>query len=355
VTAQRRAVVSIDTIVSLLTARIHALVADLLPHGEKRGPEWTALNTRRGENTVGAFNVRLTGPKAGVWRDFGADIGGDALDLVAYWQFNGDKSAAILWSRQWLGIDSGSPQAIAAAQHQAQTDRTQRHADAAEQDEKKRRAAFSIYLSAQQCLIDTPVELYLASRNIDLASFDRMPRALRFHPALYCEERGDKLPAMVAAVNGPDGKFQTIHRTWLEQAGPGDWRKARLEKAKKVYSPYRGGCIRLARGTGGKAWADMPPDTLLDVTEGIEDGLTVAQALPEARVIAAISLGNAANIPLPPTVTAIRFWRQRDTKPGPVAAADRLVQHWLKAGLQVVIPDLPGDVKDVNEMAATKS
>ncbi|OUM01826.1 hypothetical protein A8M77_14505 [Variovorax sp. JS1663] len=51
----------------------------LLPQGKKASGEWKAGNTS-GE-TGDSLSVRLTGAKAGVWKDFASGEGGDLLDL----------------------------------------------------------------------------------------------------------------------------------------------------------------------------------------------------------------------------------------------------------------------------------
>ncbi len=64
-----------------LAADAEAIVQMLLPNGKRQGQEWCVGSTQgeAGES----LKVRLTGPKAGVWRDFAADQGGDLLDLWA--------------------------------------------------------------------------------------------------------------------------------------------------------------------------------------------------------------------------------------------------------------------------------
>lgn len=51
----------------------------LLPHGKRKGPEFKAGNTS-GE-PGDSLSVRLTGAKAGLWKDFASGEGGDLLDL----------------------------------------------------------------------------------------------------------------------------------------------------------------------------------------------------------------------------------------------------------------------------------
>ena len=53
----------------------------LLPNGKRQGQEW-CIGSIQGE-AGNSLKVHLSGSKAGVWRDFAADHGGDLLDLWA--------------------------------------------------------------------------------------------------------------------------------------------------------------------------------------------------------------------------------------------------------------------------------
>ncbi|HFD87704.1 MAG TPA: bifunctional DNA primase/helicase [Gammaproteobacteria bacterium] len=53
----------------------------LLPNGKRQGQEW-CVGSVQGEAGE-SLKVHLTGTKAGMWRDFAADHGGDLLDLLA--------------------------------------------------------------------------------------------------------------------------------------------------------------------------------------------------------------------------------------------------------------------------------
>lgn len=350
--AARSHLMPIDQVSDLLAGRIDALARELLPRGHRCGHEWQEASRAQGGLGDGLM-VHLGGGKAGVWKHFGLGEGGDALDLVAFVLFRGDKRQALRWSRRWLGLDSGDPAALAAARREAERAGAARAAAQAEETERYRRLAHRRWLEAQPSILDTPVEYYLAGRGIDLAALGRQPGAIRFHPRLYCSEVASALPAMVAAIGGPNaqggGGFIACHRTWLEQAGPRDWRKARLSQPKKVLGAFGGGCISLWRGRSGRAFGHALEGEIVDVTEGIEDGLSVALADPDARVIAAVSLGNMGAIALPPAITTVRLWRQNDTAPAAIAAFDRAVQQLLGRGIKVLVPQIPAGIKDVND------
>ena len=59
-----------------------SLVRIWLPHGQRRGHEWVAINPRRADKRPGSFSVNL---KTGQWADFAVgDKGGDPISLAAY-------------------------------------------------------------------------------------------------------------------------------------------------------------------------------------------------------------------------------------------------------------------------------
>lgn len=215
---------------------------------------------------------------------------------------------------------------------------------------RARRNALGLWLGAQPRLAGTPVETYLRGRGIALAELGRQPRALRFHPGLWHEPSQRHWPAMVAAVTDLAGRHVATHRTWLELLEDGRVRKAPVERAKMVLGGYAGAAIRLARGASGRPLAEAPEGETVDLTEGIEDGLSVACAAPECRVLAALSLSNLGTVALPPTVAAVRLWLQNDTNNRALLAGDRAISQHLAAGRRVLLPDIPSDFKDVNDM-----
>ena len=63
-------------------AALPALLARWLPNGRVSGREYTALNPRRADRTLGSFKVNL---QTGRWADFASgDRGGDPVSLAAY-------------------------------------------------------------------------------------------------------------------------------------------------------------------------------------------------------------------------------------------------------------------------------
>lgn len=341
-------IVTIDQIVGMLSGRAEMLARELLPQGRRSGAEWVCGSLAGEPGTQMA--VHLSGSKAGVWKDFRANVAGDALDLVAQVLFRGDKRQALVWSRRWLGLDDGDPAKLATMRRQAEL-RAEQSAEQSEAEAiRARNSAFAIWMRGSAGIRGTPVEHYLAGRGIDLSLLGKSPGAIRFHPELWCAERQGHLPAMVTAISGPDGLFAACHRTWLEQAGPGDWRKARLEAPKKVLGSFKGGMMRIWRGASGRPMTKAPDGEVVDVTEGIEDALSVATAMPECRVVAAISLSNLGNLRFPPQIRTLRVWRQADTAPAAVAAYQRAIETQIGRGMAILEPPLPDGIGDVNDL-----
>lgn len=343
---QRAPLLEISEIVRMLAARIQTLAPDLLPGGQRRGAEWVCGSPAGEAGTQMA--VHLTGAKAGVWAHFAGSERGDALDLVAACRTNGHRGEALKWARAWLGLDTGRPPD--SAPPRPAPDALQADAEALAETQRKRANAQRIWLAGQRQLIGTPVDWYLQGRGIALADLKRQPGAIRFHPELYHLDSARHWPAMVTAISGPEGML-AVHRTWLEVIGS-TARKAPVDNNKMTFGGYRGGHIPLARGVSGKPLREAAPGETLDITEGIEDGLTVAVYAPDFRVIAAISVANLQSIALPPQIHTLRIWRQNDTKRAAIEAFERAVTAHQQAGRAVVIPKIPAGLKDINDMFA---
>lgn len=84
-----------------LARQAQAVAEHLLPGGRKEGAEW-CVGSVSGEKG-NSLKVHLIGPKAGVWKDFATDDGGDLVDL---WQAvrGGSRSDAYHQAKDYLGI-----------------------------------------------------------------------------------------------------------------------------------------------------------------------------------------------------------------------------------------------------------
>ena len=219
--------------------------------------------------------------------------------------------------------------------------------------EARRAAALAMWLHARPDVLDTPVDSYLKNRGIDLRAMGHVPGVLRFAPDLWHAGAHMNLPAMVAAITGPDGRHAATHRTWLERSG-GAWIKARLTingkpDSKKVLGSFPGGCIRLWKGASGKSLKAAPPGDPVVIAEGIETSLSIVQAIPEIRVLCGVSQGSMANVELPPQIGTVILALDNDKKPAAEQNAARLVNRWMERGFDVRIARSPVG-KDFNDV-----
>lgn len=147
------------------------------------------------------------------------------------------------------------------------------------------RAVAQRIVDASMPITGTPAEAYLRSRGIKMP----LPHTLRFARiappkiegnGLLAANGPDPLPALIGIVTDAAGVLLGLQRTYLTDEG----RKAatvptetdRKPKVKYSLGNVVGGSIQLG-----------PPSASMIVTEGLEDGLTLAQALGRSVWVAA--------------------------------------------------------------------
>jgi hypothetical protein len=350
--AGHRPMLSIGALVQMLTDRIDSLVPQLLPAGRRHGAEWVEAKTARG-GMGDSLSVRMTGPRAGVWSHFAEGRGGDLLDLIAYLRTGGDKVRAIQWAKDFIGhgvvgAAAADPAALARARKRAKQAKAQDVAESA----RKRAHAQALWLSAPPIEPGDAVDRYLSGRGIGLLQLGRRPGCLRAGQGVRHSNSGTDWPAMLAAVIGPDGGQVATHRTYLTAEG----RKAPVDPVKQVLGHYWHGHIPLWKGRCRRTLREIEPGVPVYISEGIEDGLSVARLLPDARVVAAVSLGNMAALWLPPQVREVVLVGQNDPelgangKPHParLALAKAVAAH-AEAGRVVKVARPPPGIHDFND------
>ncbi len=320
--------------------RPEALVRQLLPDGKRTGPRWMARNPTRADAQPGSFCVWV---KNGAWKDYATGDKGSILDLIAY-VVGTDTAGAVRYAKDFLGLRELSPRQLAQMKRRAAVDR-----QAAERAEhlrlaERQRRAFELWLGARQSISGTPAETYLAARGIPIADVPNPERGeLRFSPDLEWWEgavytgagsarrktaSGPRYPAIVAAIRDGRGAVTGVHCTYLAQDGAG---KAPVDKPKLMFGAVKGGVIRLARGPSNmrvEDAGDAGQSGVLILCEGIEDGLSWALAVPDARVWAATSLSNLIHAPVwHPCVRAVVVGADNDwSRPQAMDALEAAVE-----------------------------
>lgn len=209
-------------------------LAGLCPFHQEKGP---------------SFYVYANGRR---FHCFGCGAGGDVIDFVRALHGVSLREAADMITGGNLPVMTGPPMA--------------RVRDESGSDRDTTAEARDIWAGGI-AVAGTPAEAYLRRRGITMD----LPSCLRFSRIRY-GSRGVLHPALICAITGPSGDLVGIQRTYLTDDGG----KAAFEKVKLSLGRVRGGAIHLG-----------PPSDTLIVTEGLEDGLTLMQALTRSVWVAA--------------------------------------------------------------------
>jgi hypothetical protein len=152
-------------------------------------------------------------------------------------------------------------------------------------------------------VLGSPAANYLNSRGIEnvVTCSDLRFNADCPHPTSTLD-RPVRLPALVAAVRGADGRLAGVHRTYLRRDGSG---KAQIDPQKASLGPVRGAAVRLA-----------PLEQVLDagevvLAEGIESAASAALLL-DLPGWAALNATNLAGIVLPRAIQRVLLAADHD-------------------------------------------
>ncbi|MBL1435646.1 MAG: hypothetical protein COB08_005550 [Rhodobacteraceae bacterium] len=229
---------------------------------------------------MGVYNCRTCG-------------GGDVIRLVELVQGCDFKEAL-----QWLCGDAEvkiDPEEAKRREARFKKEQQRRDGESDRYRQYARKRAYDNWTSALPAK-GTIVEEYLRLRGLPLAD---IPACIRFHPDLpYVKKIGGKNtrlhsgPAMVAAIQLPDGRFSALHQTWLDVSQPKgkalifDPEGAQIS-AKLYAGPKKTCAIRLHTPEGAST---------LVMGEGIETTASawVADVIPNAAYWAGVDLGNMA-------------------------------------------------------------
>lgn len=338
------------------------LCEELLPNGFRDGQVWrcSGISDHGGSTSMW---VDLSGSRQGRWRDAGNcpsdEKMGDLVDLIRLRLCGGDMRAAVQEAKRRLGIEdapsaNGRPAMTDAERarraEEAAERRRQREKQLAEERESKMKNARALYLAhASVPIARTPADFYLRNRGLTPDPLPAWPGCLRFHPEAYCKPIGAKAPAMLAPVYRADGCHVATHRTYLRNDPARGWVKIDSPNAKMVLGPMGGGFIPINKGASGKPMSAMPEGEPVYMTEGIEDGVVLRMAKPEARIVAGISLGNIGAIVFPENVGQLILAADRDDNPQAIETLERSIAQQQARGVLVQLVFPPAEFKDLND------
>jgi len=205
-------------------------------------------------------------------------------------------------------------------------------------DEQRRAALNSVWSASRPIEPGDAADRYLRkARGIERVEW---PKVLRIHDKLPHKDKAGATtywPALVAMVQGIDGKPASIHRTWLAEDGPG---KAPVDEPRKLMagSLPEGYAIRL----------DEPAEKMV-VAEGIETAFSAA-ALWRCPAWATISAQGLSKWQPPEGVRQVIIAGDADAKFAGQIAAFTLGWRLIRAEYEVTV-EIPGRIgEDWNDV-----
>jgi len=306
---------------SLLADRTDALIPVLLPAARHSGGYWHVGNIDGDPGR--SLYVHRHGVKTGRWTDAATDQSGDLLDLINAALFGGrDLQTAMRWAFSWLGLDCPGPTPIIPLQ------RVRPRRFQGDDDERAISVARKIW-NATDPVPGTKAETYLWARAIGCA----LPPTLRFAPALRHHPTDVMLPALLAAISGPDGQVTAVQRIYLRPNGLG---KADVPEPRMTLGRMRDGACRLA-----------PADRELGLAEGVETGLSAMELYCIPVWVACGS--RMACVAIPEKIRRLIIFADGDA--AGIMAAERAAVAHERQQREVAIVYPPAPHKDWNDLA----
>lgn len=314
--------------------RLEDLLHRLAPGGKHaRGVYMVCSPIRREKNP--SFAVWTQGEACGAFKDF-ADpdaTKGDIFGLVAY--LNGhpidDFDFARTWLEDFLGLATMTPAEKDEARRARERRRTEEAEAKAHKAQWAERQAHRAWSGGRVILPGSIPWLYLMHRGIDLRFVEtyagdlRWDRCEYFLGAEYAHEirdgrpfrrkvrPGPTFPCILTPLRDGAGALRALHYTFIAPDGSG---KADVEKPKLIWPQQLGLVMRIANGEGNHSPEEadaLGASCTLVLTEGLEDGLSVALSAPDVRVWGCASISNFAHAPIGrPCVADVLIHAQND-------------------------------------------
>lgn len=243
----------------------------------------------------GSLVVTLKGQRRGLWHDFETGEGGHLLNLMAK-----TKGLSLRDAIQEAARLTQTPAHDKPVDYIRIREERKDFLDNVREitmEDKKAMCVASRLWRQSTSIEGTLAERYLEKRGLTAIN-DK--RALRFLPACWHPIEKKTFPALlVKAERG--GHLEAVQRIYLD---PNTGQKAAIAPAKMTTG-------RLRFGAG--VWLQKGQDNqLLCLAEGPETALSIASALPDATVVASLSLSNMKNVSLDKTYHTILFCADND-------------------------------------------
>ena len=264
--------ITADRIIAGLNQDAEKIAIDILGNPKLRGSNFLKF----GQNQ-GSLSVTIKGERQGWWHDFSEGKGGRTMLSFIQYHNQLTKKEALAYGAKWVGAVSPN--------HQSPVNKPSHNEKQNEHKIDQKKVAYARKLAEQSLpIVGTLAERYLKeSRGIDLKSY---PDDIRFHPGVYSKLNGKTYPAMLVVARDSKGKITAVQATYLDSKSASKIDKSTVTVQKQTFGSMRASAVSI------KGAKDAP--TL--ITEGVETGLSLKQALPDAAINITLSKANFKNI-----------------------------------------------------------
>ena len=269
----------------MLTARTEDFLKTVLGEPKTKTADTWHFGDMGTRDKRGSLAVALRGDKSGLWYDFATGEGGNLITLLMKSEGLEFRSA-LEKSANWLGLTAGE-----AIKINAEIMPVNDHAAEFKRDrQRKHMREFAQKLVRESVPVKGSLaEVYLReTRAIDKV----LPELLRFHAGVYSTLNGRKLPALLVPVYNKDNKLQAVQAIFLN---PATGSKARVAVPKQTFGKVAGYVAKLNPASKFSG--------ICFYAEGLETGLSILQALPQAQVNVLLGSANYKHIPPDNSVT----------------------------------------------------
>ena len=236
----------------------------------------------------GSLVVKLSGEKAGYWHDFESGKGGKNLLSLYTERFNRDFKTAINELSNALYIDPNNKLFAKTATISAKQSSTK----VTTLDFKKIKYINKVYDSGV-AIFGTLAEKYLREFRCITGN---IPNDFRFCAKLKHPDLNRFVPALLAPIKNKEDQIQGIVRIFLNKDG-GKLNSTYIDNNGNTQSAT----VKANLGSVVNAAVVINQgnnNNTIYIAEGIETALSIAQAKPAEKVVAALSVSNLKNVPL---------------------------------------------------------
>lgn len=316
----------VQDIVSNLSLNTECVVQSLL--GTPNGSLSSKKEMRYGAK--GSLSICLAGDKRGTWFNFETGEKGNLLHLIQT-SLNLDFKSSLEYAAKMTGDDLKGVAQSSVQKVSSPHEKT---------DDKPSKTL----LYAQQLVKEsTPISGTLAETYLKetRAITNVAGQNLRFHQNVFTgkDEVIKYMPALLCIARNKKQQVQSVQAIYLDKNTES---KAQLNVQKKTFGAIAGAGIMINEG--------QKQNAVTYITEGIETGLSVRDAVQNERVIAVLGKQNIASIDLNLLTNKVVLCLDND---GKSIQADKTIQQAIERlklhgkAVEIALPSRKGDFNDV--------